>query len=42
MANEGKANEPKRGGRLKEGVENDERSGEEMRDHQRKLSYLKG
>jgi hypothetical protein len=42
MASEGKANEPKMGRELKEGMRNDERLAEEMKDLRRKLSRVKG
>jgi hypothetical protein len=42
MGSEGKANEPKMGRELKEGMGNDERLGEEIRDLRRKLSRVKG
>jgi exosome complex RNA-binding protein Rrp42 (RNase PH superfamily) len=41
MGSEGKANEPEMGRELKEGMRNDERLGEEMRDLRRRLSRVK-
>jgi hypothetical protein len=42
MGSEGKSNELKMGGEIKEGMRNNERLGEEMRDIRRKLSRVEG